>query len=77
MKHLVDYDTRISELMAELRGKTLTQAEQDRHITKLDYSGVGYGYNMRASFPKTVGQARKDMETPELKKLERLIASMD
>jgi hypothetical protein len=77
MKYLADYSTRIQELMKELQGKTLTQAEQDRHITKLDYNGVGYGYNMRMSYPKNLDQAKKDTETPELRKLERIIASMD
>jgi hypothetical protein len=63
--------------MAELKNKTLTQAEQDRHITQLDYTGAGYGYNLKTHYPKNIAQAAKDTETPELRKLEKLIALLD
>jgi hypothetical protein len=53
MKKTGDYASRIQGLMDELRTKTLTQAEQDRNITKLDYN----------------------TESPELRKLERMIAA--
>ena len=36
---------------------------------KLDYTGVGFGYNLKESYPKTWKQARKDVETPLLDKL--------
>jgi hypothetical protein len=76
MKNMIDYSTRVQVLMAELRSKTLAQAKQDRHITQLEYAGTGYGYNLKALYPKNMKQARKDVETPELKKLEKIIASL-
>jgi hypothetical protein len=63
--------------MEELKGKTLTEAEKDRNITELDYSGVGYGYHLKANYPKTLEQAKKDIETPELDRLEELVATME
>ncbi len=36
---------------------------------KLDYTGVGFGYNLKESYPKTWKQARKDVKTPLLDKL--------
>lgn len=35
----------------------------------LDYTGVGFGYNLKESYPKTMKEARKDIETPYLDKL--------
>jgi hypothetical protein len=76
MREMVDYSSRIPELMEELRTKTLTEAERDRNITHLDYTGIGYGYNFKSHYPKNLKEAEKDIQTPELKRLEKLIASM-
>ena len=38
---------------------------------KLDYNGVGFGYNLKEKYPKTWKQARKDVKTPLLDKLLR------
>lgn len=29
----------------------------------LDYTGVGFGYNLKESYPKTMDEAEKDMQT--------------
>lgn len=76
MKKVIDYAGRIPALMAELRTKTLTEAERERNITRLDYMGVGYGYNLKTSYPKNTKEAQRDTQTPELKRLEKLIAGM-
>lgn len=36
---------------------------------KLDYTGVGFGYNLKESYPKTMKEAKKDMQTPDFEKL--------
>jgi hypothetical protein len=71
-----DYSTRISALIKELRIKTLSEAEKDRNISVFDYTGVGFGYNFKSRYPKNIKEAIKDTHTPELKRLEKLIASM-
>lgn len=38
----------------------------------LDYTGVGFGYNLKASYPKTMEEAKKDMETPYFDKLVKM-----
>jgi hypothetical protein len=76
MKEPTDYSSRIPVLMEELRTKTLTDAERERGISRLDYAGTGYGYNLKSHWPKTLKEAEKDIETPELKRLEKLIVSM-
>ena len=76
MKKTVDYSSRIPVLMEELKTKTLTEAEQDRNITRLNYLGVGYGYNFKSKFPKNLIKAALDTETPRLNKLEKLIATI-
>jgi hypothetical protein len=76
MVKAVDYSSRIPTLMEELKTKTLSEAERDRNITRLDYMGVGYGYNLKSSYPKDLKKAARDIETPGLKILEKLIAAM-
>jgi len=73
----ISYSERIPQLIEELRTKSLTEAEKDRNITRLDYTGVGYGYNLKSKYPKNMNKAIKDTNTPELRKLEKLVASMD
>ncbi len=77
MRRMVDYSTRILQLIDELKTKSLTEAERDRNITCLDYTGVGYGYNLKSHYPKDLKKAEKDTRTPELKRLEKLIAAME
>jgi len=77
MQKAPDYSGRVPQLMAELKTRTLSEAEKARNITRLDYTGVGYGYNLKEHYPKTMKKAEKDTRTPELKRLEKLIASMD
>ena len=36
---------------------------------ELDYTGVGFGYNLKDSYPKTMKEAKKDIETPYFDKL--------
>ena len=75
-KKNVGYSVRIPVLIEELKTKTLSEAEKDRNLSVLDYTGLGYGYNLKSHYPKTLKDANKDTQTPELKKLEKLIASM-
>jgi len=77
MRKVADYSSRIPHLIKELKTKTLTEAERDRNLTQLDYTGVGYGYNLKSHYPKDLKKAEKDTRTPELKRLEKIIASMD
>jgi hypothetical protein len=76
MRKAVDYSTRIPQLMAELKTKTLSEAERERNISRLDYTGVGFGYNFKADYPKDMKKAIKDTQTPELKRFEKLVASI-
>lgn len=62
--------------MEELKTKTLTEAEKERNLIRLDYAYVGYGYNLKSNYPKDIAKAIRDTETPGLKRLEKLIAAM-
>lgn len=67
-----DYSTRIEEIKRELQNKTLGEVERDQHIVKYDYSGVGFGHNLKPHHPKDENEALRDIKTPELDKLEKL-----
>jgi len=71
-----DYSSRIHVLIEELKTKTLTEAEEERNLIRFNYAGVGYGYNLKSSYPKDIARATRDTETPGLKRLEKLIAAM-
>ena len=73
---MIDYSSRIPVLLEELKTKTLTEAEKERNLIHLDYAYVGYGYNLKSNYPKDMGKAVRDTETPGLKRLEKLIATM-
>jgi hypothetical protein len=72
MKKTLDYSSRITQIEEELKTKTLSEAERDRNLDRIDYTDAGYGYKLKSRRPKTLTQAKKDAETPELDKLERL-----
>jgi len=76
MKKVTDYSSRIPVLLEELKTKTLTEAEKERNLIRLDYSYVGYGYNLKTNYPKDMVKAVRDIKTPGLKRLEKLIAEM-
>ncbi len=38
----------------------------------LDYTGIGFGYNLKESYPKTIREAEKDMRTPYFDKIIKL-----
>lgn len=62
--------------MEELKTKTLGEAERERNIYRLDYTGTGYGYNLKSHWPKNMKEANRDVQTPELKWLDKMIAAM-
>jgi hypothetical protein len=61
VKRPANYGVRIKELQKELETRTLAEAEAARGITKLDYTGVGYGYNLQTHRPKNLKQAYRDV----------------
>ena len=75
MKKMLDYSSRILEIEEELKTKTLSEAERDRHLDRIDYTDAGYGYKLKSYRPETFTQAKKDAETPELDELEKLALS--
>jgi hypothetical protein len=74
MKEGNGYLNRILEIEEELTTKTLSEAERDRNLDRINYADAGYGYKLKSYKPETLTQAKKDVETPELDKLEKLFA---
>jgi hypothetical protein len=59
------YAERAPQIDEELEGKTLSDFEDERGINALNYTGVGFGYNLKKYYPKTREEARKTLENPE------------
>jgi hypothetical protein len=75
MKKVIDYSGRIPQIEEELKTKSLSEAERDRKLDRIVYTDAGYGYKLKSNRPDTLTQAKKDAETPELDKLEKLALS--
>jgi len=76
MKKKLDYSSRILEIEEELKSKTLSEAEKGRNLDRIDYTDAGYGYKLKSKRPKTFTQAKKDVETPEFNRIEKLALSI-
>ena len=61
MKQPANYEIRIGEIKRELLTRTIGEAEDARGISSLDYTGVGFGYNLKPNRPKTIQAARRDV----------------
>ena len=77
MNKTLGYSSRILEIEEELNTKNLSEAERSRNLDHISYTDAGYGYKLKSYRPDTVTQAKKDIETPELDKLEKHVASIE
>jgi len=63
------YRERIAEISKQLQEKTLGEIKADMEINKFNYVGVGFGYNLKDTYPDTMGNAKKSTLTPEFDEL--------
>ena len=71
-----DYFSSIPLLMEELRTRTLAEAERERNLSPFRCTVVRIGRNSDFC-PKTMKKARRYAETPDFRRLTRLIASIE
>jgi hypothetical protein len=64
-----NYTSRIKKSKEELKTKTPGEAERDRNISVLHYTGAGFAYNLKPKCPKTIKEDFNDIEMPEFDKL--------
>jgi len=62
MKRPPDYQEKVSEIRNKLKTQTISEIESNMGISKLDYTGVGFGYNLKSHRPKTIKEAFKDIK---------------
>jgi hypothetical protein len=63
------YRERIAEIGKQLQEKTLGEIKTQVEINKFNYIGVGFGYNLKDSYPDTMENALKSTLTPEFDEL--------
>jgi hypothetical protein len=69
-----NYATRIAEIGEELKTKTPGDMEAD--LSRYNYTGVGFGYNFKDSYPKTREEAFRDIAVPEFEELVRIASEL-
>lgn len=57
------------ETLKSVRESINTNSFEFPVYNTLDYTGVGFGYHLKESYPKTMKEAQKDIKTPYLDKL--------
>jgi len=63
------YRERIAEIGKKLQEKTLIELEAELNTSKYNYSGVGFGYVLKDSYPRTKEEAIQFTQTPEFDEL--------
>ena len=68
------YRDAIDLIREDLKVKTIDEIEKEKNIQIIDYQGIGFGYNLKSHYPKTIAEARQDIETPLWDELEKLLS---
>ena len=63
------YRERIAEIGKQLKEKTLGEVEAEVKANKYNYIGVGFGYNLKGTYPSTQEKALQFTQTPEFDEL--------
>ena len=63
------YRERIAEISKQLQEKTLGEIKANMGTNKFNYVGVGFGYNLKDTYPDTMEKALKSTLTPEFDEL--------
>jgi len=70
------YRERIAEIGRQLQEETLGEVEAQAEISKFNYIGVGFGYNLKETYPDTREKAMQFTQTPEFDELVELSKAM-
>ena len=63
------YRERIAEIGKRLQEKTLGEVEAEVSPNNYSYIGVGFGYNLKKTYPHTREEAFQFTQTPEFDEL--------
>jgi len=63
------YRERIAVIGKQLQEKTLGEIKASAEINKFNYIGVGFGYNLKDTYPDTMEKALQSTLTPEFDEL--------
>ena len=70
------YRERIAEISKQLQEKTLGEIMANMGINKFNYVGVGFGYNLKDTYPDTMEKAKESTLTPEFDELVSMSKAM-
>jgi len=68
-----NYKAKIAKIGRKLQKKTLGEVQAEMKTSRIDYTGVGFGYQLKGKLPKTREEAEKFIRTPEYDKLMKAI----
>jgi len=70
------YQTEIAKIKEQLQEKTLGELQAEMKTNTIDYTGVGFGYQLKENPPKTMEEAKQFLKTGEFDDLMEKIKAL-
>jgi len=70
------YMDKIAEIGKKLQNETIGEVEAKLGVNIYNYTGVGFGYNLKDNYPKTREEAFQSTQTPEYDELVRIAKAL-
>jgi len=71
-----NYKAEIDKIGKQLQEKTLGELQAELKTSRIDYTGVGIGYQLKGNPPKTMKEAEKFLKTDEFARLEKMVEAL-
>jgi len=70
------YKAEIAKISEQLQGKTLGELQAEMKTNRIDYNGVGFGYQLKGNPPQTMEEAQQFLKTDEFDEIEKMIEAL-
>jgi len=70
------YKTEIAEIGKQLQEKTLGELQAEMKTSRIDYTGVGFGYQLKGKHPETMKDAEQFLRTDEFNQLTEMVEAL-
>jgi len=70
------YKTEIAKIGEQLKVKTLGELQAELGTSRIDYTGVGFGYQLKENRPKTMEEAKQFLKTGEFDEIAEMVEAL-